>query len=304
MTFQIQPLTCDPSTLTDLSEKLIVSHYENNYGGAVKRLNSIRAQLAQLDWEQEPSFVINGLKREEVIAANSALLHELYFDSLAGNGALRPGGLSVAFGRDFGAFECWQSEFMALAKAMGGGSGWALCSWSSRESRLINHWAADHTQLLGAATPILALDMYEHAYHLDYGANAAAYVEAFMRNIAWDKVSERYNVAVEHDTAHWGIANTDVLSAAADVLVLDVRRAGAFQAAPDLIANATWKDPEHVEDWAAALPPAQPVVVYCVYGHEVSQSTTAILRSKGIDAQYLKGGIAAWKTAGLPLQKK
>lgn len=86
-------------------------------------------------------------------------------------------------------------------------------------------------------------------------------------------------------------------------LLLDVRRAGAVQAAPELIAGATWQDPEKVEAWAASLPPSQPVVVYCVYGHEVGQSTTAILRSRGIDAKYLSGGIDAWKAAGLPMRK-
>ncbi len=304
MAYEIQPLACDPTTLSGLSEKLIVSHYKNNYSGAVKRLNGIRTQLAQLDWSETPTFVLNGLKREELIAANSALLHELYFDSLGGNGVLRPGGLSVGFGRDFGAFERWQDEFRALAKAMGGGSGWALCSWSSRENRLINHWAADHTHLLGAATPLLALDMYEHAYHLDYGANASAYVDAFMDNIDWEKISARYIAAVERDTTPWAIANTDVMNAEAPLVILDVRRAGTFQAAPDLIAHATWQDPERVEEWAESLPRSRPVAVYCVYGHEVGQSTTAILRSKGIDARFVAGGIEAWKAAGLPVQPK
>ena len=304
MTYQIQPLTFDPTQLTGLSEKLIVSPYENNYGGAVKRLNGIRDQLTELDWSQTPSFVMNGLKREELIAANSSLLHELYFDNLGGDGALRPGGLSVGFGRDFGSVERWQNEFLALAMAMGGGSGWALCSWSSRENHLINHWAADHTHLLGGATPLLALDMYEHAYHLDYGANAPAYIDAIMHNIAWEKVNARYTAAVKHDAAPWVIANTDVMDAEAQFHILDVRRAGAFQAAPDHIAHATWQNPERVEDWAMSLPPSRPVVVYCVYGHEVGQSTTAILRSKGIDAKYLAGGIEAWKAAGLPVQKK
>ncbi len=303
-TYSVKPLPFEPNRLDGLSVGLLESHYEHNYGGAVKRLNGIRAQLTQLDWSQAPPFVMNGLKREELIAANSALLHELYFDSLGGNGALRPGGLSVGFGRDFGAVERWQNEFLALAKAMGGGSGWALCSWSSRENRLLNHWAADHTHLLGAATPLLALDMYEHAYHLDYGANAPAYIAAFMRNIDWDKVNARYTAAVERDAAPWAVANTDVMDAEAQFRILDVRRAGAFQAAPDLIAHATWQDPERVEDWAVSLPRSRPVVVYCVYGHEVGQSTTAILRSKGIDAQYLAGGIEAWKAAGLPVQKK
>ncbi|MFL6649684.1 MAG: Fe-Mn family superoxide dismutase [Sulfurifustaceae bacterium] len=303
-TYEMQPLACDPARLSGLSERLIRSHYDNNYGGAVRRLNSIRAHLAQLDWNATPNFSINGLKREELIAANSAFLHELYFDALGSKGELRPGGLSVAMGRDFGSFERWQQEFIALAKAMGGGSGWAVLSWSSRENRLLNCWGADHTHGLSAATPLLALDMYEHAYHLDYGADAAAYVTAFMRNVDWEKVNARYSAAVARDAVDFATSGKDVHDRKAELLLLDVRRAGAFQAAPEMIAGASWRDPERVEEWAAALPRAQPVVVYCVYGHEVGQSTAAILRSKGIDAKYLVGGIQGWKAAGLPMERK
>ena len=82
MAYEMKPLSCNPAQLKGLSEKLIVSHYENNYGGAVKRLNAITAQLESLDFATAPVFVINGLKREELIASNSMILHELYFDGL------------------------------------------------------------------------------------------------------------------------------------------------------------------------------------------------------------------------------
>lgn len=81
MPYAMNPLSCDPTALAGLSERIILSHYENNYGGAVKRLNLIEQQLAELDWATAPGFVINGLKREELIAMNSMLLHEVYFDS-------------------------------------------------------------------------------------------------------------------------------------------------------------------------------------------------------------------------------
>ena len=82
MTYDIKPLPFDPKNIKGLSEKLLVSHYENNYSGAVKRLNTITAQLALTDFPKTPVFMINGLKREELIAANSMILHELYFDGL------------------------------------------------------------------------------------------------------------------------------------------------------------------------------------------------------------------------------
>src|SRR5213594_738726 len=88
MTYEIKPLSCNPTQLKGLSEKLIVSHYENNYGGAVKRLNAITAQLDALDFATAPVFLINGLKREELIASNSMILHELYFDGLGSDGEL------------------------------------------------------------------------------------------------------------------------------------------------------------------------------------------------------------------------
>jgi len=194
MTYTMKPLACDPDKLKGLSEKLIVSHYENNYGGAVKRLNAITEQLAALDFSKAPVFTINGLKREELIASNSMILHELYFDGLGESGA--PAGLlRDALIRDFGSLERWQAEFSFMGKAQGGGSGWVLLTYSPRDRKLVNQWAADHTCNLAGATPILALDMYEHSYHMDYGAKAAAYVDASMNNINWANAARLFEAA-------------------------------------------------------------------------------------------------------------
>ena len=191
MKYDMKPLSCNPSKLKGLSEKLIVSHYENNYGGAVKRLNAITAQLESLDFASAPVFVINGLKREELIAMNSMILHELYFDSLGNEG--RPSGaLHEALVRDFTSVDLWHAQFVAMGKALGGGSGWVLLTYSHRDKKLINQWAADHTCNLAGASPILALDMYEHSYHMDYGAKAAAYVDAFMENINWQNAARLF----------------------------------------------------------------------------------------------------------------
>jgi len=195
MVYEMKSLSCNPSKLNGLSEKLIVSHYENNYGGAVKRLNAILTQLASLDFANTPVFVINGLKREELIARNSMILHEIYFDGLGGEGepsGALPSALEDALARDFGSVNRWKAEFIAMGKALGGGSGWVLLTYSPRDKKLVNQWASDHTCSLAGGSPILALDMYEHAYHIDYGAKAAAYVDAFMRNIRWETVAGLY----------------------------------------------------------------------------------------------------------------
>ncbi|MBI3563519.1 MAG: Fe-Mn family superoxide dismutase [Gammaproteobacteria bacterium] len=191
MTYNIKPLACDPGKLLGLSEKLILSHYENNYSGAVKRLNVITEQLQALDFSKAPAFTINGLKREELIASNSMILHELYFESLGTSTAI-PATLKQAIERDFGSVDRWHAEFSFMGKAQGGGAGWVLLTYSSRDKKLINQWGADHTTTLAAGRPLLALDMYEHSYHIDYGAKAAAYVDAFMNNIHWGHVAQLY----------------------------------------------------------------------------------------------------------------
>ena len=300
MNYQIRPLTLNPDQLSGLSNRLITSHHKNNYSGAVKRLNAIRSELAALDWSAAATFTINGLKREELIAANSAFLHELYFDNLGGDGVLPSCGLSVALTRDFGSVEAWRSQFTGLAKAMGGGSGWTLLSWSSCESRLINHWAADHTHLLAGATPVLALDMYEHAYHLDFGAKAGAYVDAFMANIQWDKVYKRYGAAVEADALAFGIDTGAALAGAAGAL--DVRREEDYLQSPQVIAGASWRDPSRVLEWSQELDATKPVLLYCLRGKDIGRSTVLALRARGMDARYIVGGIEAWQAAGLPLE--
>src|SRR6267378_314523 len=169
MDYAMKPLSCDPAKLKGLSEKLIISHYENNYGGAVKRLSSITEQLGKLDFASAPVFLINGLKREQLIAANSMILHELYFANL-GEGDGPSGALAKALERDFGSVERWRTEFTAMGKALGGGSGWVVLVHSHRDGRLMNQWAADHTHAL--------------AQHADPGAR---HVRAFLPPGLWCK---------------------------------------------------------------------------------------------------------------------
>ncbi|MGZ5926264.1 MAG: superoxide dismutase [Rhizomicrobium sp.] len=191
--YAIKPLPFDPKSIKGLSEKILVSHHDNNYAGAVKRLNAIAAELAAIDYAKAPVFTVNGLKREELIAMNSMILHELYFDSLGNGGGAPAGNLADAIGRDFGSMDRWRAEFTELGRAEGGGSGWVLLTYSPRDKRLVNQWAADHTTNVAGGRPILALDMYEHAYHMDYGAGAAGYVDAFMAAIRWDNAAALFD---------------------------------------------------------------------------------------------------------------
>jgi len=197
VSFQPKPLSCDPSRVRGMSERLIVSHYENNYCGAVKRLNLIQEQIAGLDPATAHGFLINGLKREELIATNSMIMHELFFDGLGEAGEPKSA-LRAALVRDFGSYERWRAEFIAMGKALGGGSGWVLLSWSTRVGRLVNQWASDHCHTLAGFTPILALDMYEHSYHIDFGAKAASYVDTFMAAIRWKNADRLFEQMSEN----------------------------------------------------------------------------------------------------------
>ncbi|WP_088140529.1 Fe-Mn family superoxide dismutase [Achromobacter xylosoxidans] len=298
-----KPLPVDPGQIAGLSSNLIRSHYQNNYLGALSRLNTIRRALENGDRANTPGFALVGAKREELLAANSVFLHEAYFDALGGDGSLPAGGLSVAIERDFGSFENWLAEFTSLAKAMGGGSGWAILAWSAREARLLNHWAGDHTQLLAGASMLLALDMYEHAYHMDFGAKASAYVDAFMTQIHWEVVASAYACAIGAASAGLGIHPREAASESRAVM-LDVRRRPVFELAHEQIPGSDWRDPALASTWQHELEEARPVVVYCAKGHEVSQGLALTLRANGVGAQFLIGGIEAWREAGLPLAGK
>jgi Fe-Mn family superoxide dismutase len=192
---QMKPLPFDPTKLNGLSERLLRSHHENNYGGAVRRLGQIEAQIAALA-PDAPGFQVKGLKMEELIATNSVILHEEYFGNLGGN-SRAAGSLQQAIARDFGSFERWEQEYRAVSNALGGGSGWAILSLNFRDGQLRNYIAFDHTDNVAFGRPILVNDMFEHAYHMDFGSAAARYVEAFMQNLNWEECTRRYEEAAK-----------------------------------------------------------------------------------------------------------
>src|SRR5258706_7799528 len=310
MRYQLKQIYCRPWTLSGLSLNLFESHYENNYGGAMRRLNAITEQLESLDFAKTPGYVINGLKREELVALNSTLLHELYFASLGGEGKVT-NAMSEALARDFGSVQRWRSEFDAMGYALGGGSGWVLLSWIPRDGRLINQYAAEHSQAIAGGIPLLALDMYEHAYHLDFGANAKAYVDAFMRNINWKSVEGRYEDAAKVEPPRPlvqpefgdlpGVTVEEVkamLDSSKPVQVIDVRPQHYVSRTQEIIEGAVWRDPERVQEWAGELSKSDPVVVFCMYGFDMGCKTAIALRDAGFDAKYMKGGHSGWRAIG------
>jgi superoxide dismutase, Fe-Mn family len=190
-----QPLRFDPAKLTGLSERLIQSHWENNYQASIKGLNAIETRLAAAMADPEfPPVVYSGLKREELHRTGSIVLHETYFGGLGGDGKAA-GAIKAALIAAYGGFDAWEAEFRRTAMALAGGSGWCLLAWNHHTKSLHNYWCWDHTNGPAHATPLLALDMYEHAFQLDYGAAAEKYVDAYMRNVDWEVVEARFAAA-------------------------------------------------------------------------------------------------------------
>ena len=305
----IAPIQVRPWTLNGISERMLVSHYENNYGAAVRTLNAVRQELAARD-ERVPLYRLRALKREELLAMGSVELHELYFGNLGGEGNKVPDAMRTFFDEHFGSVDAWRREFVGMAESLGGGSGWVMLTYSRRQKRFWNQIALDHTQGAIDAAPVLVLDMYEHAYHIDFGANATAYIDAFMRNIDWKAVMSRIDAVTaqrglpEEDPSDQTLPSMTIEELAAqrsegqDIQVLDARPRHHISRNTDLMEGARWRDPDRVEEWIDELERDKPVAVYCAYGFHVGCGVTRVLRERGFDARYVRGGVSAWYAAG------
>lgn len=187
-----KPLSFDPAKLSGLSEKLMRSHWENNYIGSVRALNMISERLVAAMRDPEfPAIVYGGLKREELHRVGSVVLHEHYFGNLGGDGKAA-GNVLGAIKSAYGTYDAWESEFRRTAMSLAGGSGWCMLTYNFYTHELRNQWAWDHMHGAIAGVPLLVLDMYEHSYHMDYGSAAAKYVDAFMKNVQWEEVDKRF----------------------------------------------------------------------------------------------------------------
>jgi Fe-Mn family superoxide dismutase len=188
---QAKPLSFDPAKLKGLSERLLRSHWENNYSGAVRALNAVEQRLdAMMKDKDLPAYVYGDVKREELIRTGSVVLHEHYFANLGGDGKASGKALEL-IRQSWGGHAAWEAEFKRTANALSGGSGWVVLAQNLHTGELHNYWAADHATQAVLGAPLLVLDMYEHSYHIDFGAAAGRYVDAFMENVNWDEVTRR-----------------------------------------------------------------------------------------------------------------
>jgi len=306
---EILPIPVRPWTLNGLSERMIVSHYENHYGDAVRALNAVSGELAAVD-VGTPGYRLRALKRDELMALGAIELHELYFGNLGGEGNKIPEDMRATLEEHFGTVAAWRREFVGLAQSLAGGSGWVVLGWSRRQRRLYNYIADDDTRTGIDTAPVLVLDMYEHAYHIDFGANATAYVDAFMRNVDWAAVTRRIGAAsadrplppddpVDHSLPSLSVEELAArLAKGEPVQVLDARPRHHISRTVDLMQGAIWRDPDRVDEWIGELSTDEPVAVYCAYGFHVGCSVTRTLRERGFDARFIRGGVSAWYAAG------
>ena len=195
----IAPLPFDPAKLKGLSERLLRSHHDNNYAGAVKNLNGVEEELARVT-KDTPAFLVGGLRERELTFSNSMVLHELYFGNLGGDGKAG-GAVQAALSRSYGSFGRWEELFRAVGTSLAGGSGWVVLDFNFQTGQLGTHWSGNHTQTAAYSRPLLVMDMYEHAYAIDYGAAAAKYIDAFFQNVQWDEVQRRLERAQKASAA-------------------------------------------------------------------------------------------------------
>lgn len=183
---QVKPLKYQ--SLEGLSEKQLKEHHDVLYAGYVKKLNEIRTKLETADrGEANATYSLYGeLKREEAFAANAIRLHEHYFDNLGGDGTAS-GDILQMIKEDFGSVETWKEDIMAAGIAA---RGWVVTAFDLSDGKLYNISCDAHN--LGCiwnCVPLVVLDVYEHAYFIDYGTARKSYLEAFVKNVDFSFVN-------------------------------------------------------------------------------------------------------------------
>lgn len=180
---EVKPLTY--KALQGLSEKQLAEHHDVLYAGYVKKTDEIREKLKTVDLSTANGTYsdLRELKMEEGFAVNGVRLHEGYFAALGGNGGKPQGNLLKMIEEDFGSYEKWEAQFKALGLAA---RGWVVLAFDWEDMKLHNYICDAHNQggIWGCST-ILILDVYEHAYFLDYGTARKKYIEVFMQNLNW-----------------------------------------------------------------------------------------------------------------------
>ena len=194
----IKPLTY--KALQGLSEKQLAEHHDVLYAGYVKKTDEIREKLKTVDLSTANGTYaeLRELKLEEGFAVNGVRLHEGYFAALGGQGGKPSGNLLKMIEEDFGSYEKWEAEFKAMGLAA---RGWVVLAFDWEDMKLHNFLcdAHNHGGIWGCST-VLILDVYEHAYFLDYGTARKKYIDVFMQNLNWELVQQKIDGMMIYET--------------------------------------------------------------------------------------------------------
>ncbi len=190
MSYQAKPLPFTKK-LTGISQKTLVIHHDKLYAGYVAKKNEIEEKLQQADnaTANQTYSELRALKADETFAANGVYLHEGYFEALGGDGKAT-GELADALQEKFGNLEAFQARFKACGMAA---RGWAVLAWDTNDRQLHIYTADAHNQGgIWGAVPLIVLDVYEHAYFMDYGSDRGAYIDDFFKNLDWVTANEKF----------------------------------------------------------------------------------------------------------------
>ncbi|MDX1623664.1 MAG: superoxide dismutase [Gemmatimonadota bacterium] len=188
-----EPLPFDPDALDGIGRQVNEWHHDTHYAGYVKGRNGVEKRLAEMR-EKDDFTDVREVKRNESHNASGQILHEAYWAILGGDGEVDPE-LEVVrkIEEDFGDFETWEREFRSVASVA---RGWAITCWDPSDRRLHVYLVDGHDDgAVWGAVPLIPVDVWEHAYYYDQGPNRAAYVEAFLNNLNWKAIDERYRRA-------------------------------------------------------------------------------------------------------------
>src|SRR5262245_9123737 len=178
-----------PAKVKGLTAAMLTSHHDNNYAAAVKNLNKVELELAKVT-KDTPGFTVSSLRERELTYTNSMILHEHYFANLGGDGKLQ-GAIEKRLAAQFGSTARWEELVRATALSLGGGSGWVVLDANYQPGDLRVYGTSGHNQSVAFGQPLLVLDMFEHAYAIDFGAAHAKYIDAYFQNIQWAEVDKR-----------------------------------------------------------------------------------------------------------------
>ena len=188
-THEAKALPFDPAKLKGLSAAMLTSHHDNNYAGAVKNLNKVELDLDTVT-KDTAGYTVSSLRERELTYTNSVILHEHYFGNLGGDGKIS-GAIDKRLTAQFGSSARWEELFRASAMSLGGGSGWVILDANFHTGDLRIYATSGHSQSVAFGQPLLVLDMFEHAYAIDFGAAHAKYIDGFFQNVNWAETEKR-----------------------------------------------------------------------------------------------------------------